>query len=67
MGKQINYWMDYDNFLLVAQMAVDLGCTVVKEDLKLGKVIESRMPVSSPPMEHPIIQATTSIFRRQEP
>lgn len=42
MGKQINYWMDYDNFLLVAQMAVDLGCTVVKEDLKLGKVIESK-------------------------
>lgn len=42
MGKQINYWMDYDNFLLVAQKAVDLGCTVVKEDLKLGKVIESK-------------------------
>ena len=29
-------------FLLVAQRAVDLGCTVVKEDLKLGKVIESK-------------------------
>ena len=42
MGKQINYWMDYDSFLLVAQRAVDLGCTVVKEDLKLGKVIESK-------------------------
>lgn len=42
MGKQINYWMDYDNFLLVAQKAVDLGCTVVKEDLKLGRVVESK-------------------------
>lgn len=68
MGKQINYWMDYDNFLLVAQMAVDLGCTVVKEDLKIGKVIESKdAGITPPPMEHPIIQATTSIFRRQEP
>ncbi|MFR3752156.1 MAG: hypothetical protein ACLTW9_07000 [Enterocloster sp.] len=67
MGKQINYWMDYDNFLLVAQMAVDLGCTVVKEDLKIGKVIESKDAGIITPMEHPIIQATTSIFRRQEP
>ena len=32
MGKQINYWMDYDNFLLLAQKAIDLGCTIVKED-----------------------------------
>lgn len=49
MGKQINYWMDYDNFLLVAQMAVDLGCTVVKEDLKIGKVIESKDAGIIPP------------------
>ena len=42
MGKQINYWMDYDNFLLLAQKAIDLGCTIVKEDADLGKVIESK-------------------------
>lgn len=42
MGKQLTYWMDYDSFLLVAQKAVDLGCTIVKEDLNSGKVIESR-------------------------
>lgn len=41
MGKQINYFMDYDSFLLLAQKAVDLGCTVIKQDLDLGKVIES--------------------------
>ena len=41
MGKQINYWMDYDNFLLLAQKAIDLGCTIVKEDFVSGKVIES--------------------------
>lgn len=29
-------------FLLVAQKAIDLGCTIVKEDLALGKVIESK-------------------------
>lgn len=42
MGKQINYWMDYDNFLLVAQKAVDLGCTIIKVDRKQGKVIKSQ-------------------------
>ncbi len=41
MGKQINYWMDYDNFLLLARKAIDLGCTIVKEDYDSGKVIES--------------------------
>lgn len=42
MGKQINYWMDYDNFLQVAQKAVDLGCTIIKVDRKQGKVIKSQ-------------------------
>ena len=42
MGKQINYWMDYDSFLLVAKKAVDLGCTIVKEDRDLGRVTESK-------------------------
>ena len=41
MGKQINYFMDYDSFLLLAQKAVDLGCTIIKQDLDLGKIIES--------------------------
>lgn len=41
MGKQVNYWMDYDSFLLVAQKAIELGCTIVKEDFALGRVIES--------------------------
>ena len=41
MGKQINYYMDYDSFLLVAQKAIDLGCMIVKEDSALGKVVES--------------------------
>ena len=41
MGKQINYWMDYDNFLLLSQKALDLGCTIVKENLDQGRVIES--------------------------
>lgn len=41
MGKQISYWMDYDNFLSLSQKALDLGCTIVKEDLDQGRVIES--------------------------
>lgn len=42
MGKQINYWMDYDSFLLLAQKAVDLGCTIVKENFDLKRVVESK-------------------------
>ena len=33
MGKQINYWLEFDGFLLLAQKALDLGCTIVREDL----------------------------------
>lgn len=42
MGKQINYWMDYESFLLVAQKAINSGCTIIKEDLASGKVFESK-------------------------
>ena len=53
MGKQINYWMDYDNFLLLAQKAIDLGCTIVKEDFDSGKVIESKdICIVTPPFEN---------------
>ncbi len=40
MGKQINYWMDYESFLLLAQKALDLGCKIIREDLDAGKVTE---------------------------
>lgn len=30
MGKQINYWMDYRSFLLVAASAIKLGCIILK-------------------------------------
>lgn len=40
MGKQVEYWMDYDSFLLVAQKAIDLGCSIVRQDLRSGKVTE---------------------------
>ena len=44
MGKQINYWLEFDGFLLLAQKALDLGCTIVREDLgeKNCTVTESR-------------------------
>lgn len=41
MGKQINYWMDYDNFFELAKIALSLGCVIVKEDLNTGKVVKS--------------------------
>ena len=41
MGKQINYWMDYESFLLLAQKALDLGCRIIREDPDAGKVTES--------------------------
>lgn len=40
MRKQIDYWMEYDSFLLIAQKAIDYGCTIVKEDAASGKIIE---------------------------
>ena len=30
MGKQINYYMNYESFLQVAQAAMDAGCLIVK-------------------------------------
>jgi len=30
MGKQINYWMGYEDFQRVAQTALDCGCVIVK-------------------------------------
>lgn len=44
MGKQINYYMDYESFLQVAQLALECGCIIIKEDLKSRptKVIQSR-------------------------
>ncbi len=32
MGKQINYYMEYDNFVLLAKKAIDLGCELLCED-----------------------------------
>ncbi|MCM1494770.1 MAG: hypothetical protein NC089_03125 [Bacteroides sp.] len=40
MGKRINFWMEYESFLLIAQRAIDIGCTIVREDAASGRVIE---------------------------
>ena len=29
MGKQINYYMEYDSFVLLAQKAIELGCEII--------------------------------------
>ncbi len=42
MGKQINYWMDYDSFCELAALAVDLGGTIVKKDNDTKRVIQSK-------------------------
>ncbi len=41
MGKQINYWMDYDNFCELAKTAVSFGCVIIKNDMNTGKVVQS--------------------------
>ena len=38
MGKQINYWMGYEDFLQVAQAALDCGCVIIKKSAD-GKLI----------------------------
>lgn len=40
MGKRINFWMEYDSFLLIAQRALEVGCTIIREDAATGRVIE---------------------------
>ncbi len=30
MGKQINYWLGYEEFLQIAQKALDCGCVIIK-------------------------------------
>lgn len=32
MGKQINYWLGYEDFLKIAQTALDCGCIIIKND-----------------------------------
>lgn len=32
MGKQINYWMNYEDFLHIAQAALDSGCVIIRSD-----------------------------------
>lgn len=52
-GKQISYWMDYDNFLSLSQKALDLGCTIVKEYLDQGRVYNSLAPSTKIPPASP--------------
>ena len=40
MGKQINYYMEYESFLIVAQKALDLGAVIVKRTPE-GKIVHS--------------------------
>lgn len=43
MGKQINYWLKYEEFLQIAQAALDYGCVIVKPDLekiKYGQTLD---------------------------
>lgn len=35
MGRQINYYMEYESFLQVAQLALDCGCEIVKQNLDI--------------------------------
>ena len=42
MGKQINYYMEYESFLQVAQKALDLGFEILRKDKKSGNYFISR-------------------------
>ena len=41
MGKQIEYYIEFETFISIAEKALDLGCKIIKNDTKNGKVIES--------------------------
>ena len=34
MGRQINYYMEHGTFLQIAQLALECGCEIVKQDLQ---------------------------------
>lgn len=40
MGKQISYWLGYEDFLKIAQAALDCGCVIIKK--ASGKLIYER-------------------------
>lgn len=43
MGKQINYWLGYTDFLQIAQSALDCGCVIIKpvsEKLIYGQTLD---------------------------
>ena len=41
MGKQINYYMEYDSFVLLAKKAVELGCEIFSSEvLKKGSSLD---------------------------
>lgn len=42
MGKQVNYEMNYDSFLQLAQFALDAGCMIIRNDHSEEKQIPCR-------------------------
>lgn len=42
MGKQINYYIEYETFLLLSQKALDYGCLILKEDSINRMISESK-------------------------
>lgn len=43
MGKQINYWLKYEEFLQIAQAALDCGCIIIKpdsEEIRYGQSLD---------------------------
>ena len=42
MGKQINYYMEYESFLKIAQKALDLGFEIIRKNKKTGEYVISR-------------------------
>jgi len=44
MGKQINYWLGYTDFLQIAQAALDCGCVIIKSisgELVYGQTLDT--------------------------
>lgn len=47
MGKQLNYYMNYNGFLDVAQYALDIGCKILKKEKEIIICSEDIRIVSS--------------------
>lgn len=63
MGKQINYYMEYDSFVLLAKKAVELGCEILPFSVEVLKRGSSLDILSKEELSYCIIEQIINSFQ----